>query len=110
MKYLHQLPTLHYTLMITLKNNNSFSVVYILAISDIFQICVLLELTHLLTRHIVCLVKVIPLVLRVQVHAHLVRLEQWQTKIGQNVVITISCKYSKTYFTLLIDRMYLNPN
>ena len=83
-------------------NNNSFSVVYNLA-SIIFQICVLLELTYRLTRHIVCLVKVIPLAQRVQVPAHLVRLEQWQLKKKLNVVITTSFKISTTYFKLLID-------
>ena len=99
-----------FSLTIDLNDNNSSSVVYILAISDIFQISVLLELINLLTRHIVCLVKGIPLAQRVQVPAHLVRLEQWQMKRGPNVVITISWKISKTYITLLIDRMYLKAD
>ena len=88
----------HYSIhsQLLFNNNNSFSVVYILAISDIFQISVLLELINLLTWHIVCLVKVIPLDLRVQVPAHLVRVEQWQMKRGLNVVIWTSLKISKT--------------
>ena len=68
--------------------------IYILA-SVIFQICVLLERTYLLTRRFVCLVKVIPLALRVQVPAHLVRLEQRQIRRGLNVVIL-------TWFNVLI--------
>ena len=87
-KYQYKLLTQLCSLTISFNNNNSFSVVYILAISDIFQICVLLDLTYQLTGHIVCPVKVIPLALRVQVPAHLVRLEQWRTKRGLNVVIT----------------------
>ena len=75
------------SLTINFNNNNSFLVVYGLAISDIFQISVMLEVVYQKTRHIVCLVKVIPLDLRVQVPAHLVRLEQRQMKRELNVII-----------------------
>ena len=58
----------------------------------------------MLTKRIVSLVKGIPLALKVQVPAHLVRREQWQTKRRLNVVISIPYKISLiTYFTLLID-------
>ena len=88
MKYLHKQLRQLCSLTISFNNNNSFSVVYILAIGEIFQISVMLVVVFQITRHIVCLVKVIPLALRVQVPAHLVRLEHWQTKRGLNVVIT----------------------
>ena len=88
MKYQHKLLRQLCSLTISFNNNNSFSAVYSLAISDIFQISVMLEVVYQKTRHIVCLVKVIPLALRVQVPAHLVRLEQRQSKKELNVVIT----------------------
>ena len=104
----------HYSLhsQLLFKNNNSFSNLSSLQscnYSDIFQSCVLLELTYLLTRHIVCLVKVIPLAQRVQVPAHLVRLEQWQMRRRLNVVILNSFKISTTYFikhfTLILSQI-----
>jgi hypothetical protein len=55
-----------------------------------FQICVLLELTNLLTRHFVNFVRVTPLDLRVQVPVHLVQLEQSQMNIELNVVYSSS--------------------
>ena len=57
----------------------------------------------MLTKRIVSLVKGIPLALKVQVPAPLVRREQWLTNRRLNVVISIPCKISLTYLTLLID-------
>jgi hypothetical protein len=57
-----------------------------------FQICVLLELTNLLTRHFVNSVWGTPLVLKVQVPVHLVQLEELQMNIELNVVCVIEKK------------------
>jgi hypothetical protein len=58
------------------------------------QICVLLELTYLLTRHFVYIVGVTPLVLRVQVPVHLVQLEESQMNIELCVVMVCALKRS----------------
>jgi hypothetical protein len=57
-----------------------------------FQICVLLDITDLLTRHFVNIVRGTPLVLRVQVPVHLVQLEQLQLIMELNVVCVIEEK------------------